>query len=111
MHAPLQKRTSQGDFVTRLHQDATTRNARIKKLEEEAREKELKERTAKETSAAGAKDVTKIVERLSQVRDGASAAASKEQTRTSGFHDTNLTLLWQLLSRKRVTLLTWAGNL
>lgn len=35
-----QKRTSQGDFVTRLTMDAITKKERIAKLEHEAREKE-----------------------------------------------------------------------
>ena len=65
----LQKRTSQGDFVTRLHQDATTRKEALKKLEEEAREQEIRfQRENGLSSAAGGKDVSKIVERLTQVK-------------------------------------------
>ena len=93
-----QKRTSQGDFVTRLHQDAITRKEALKKLEEEAREKELS--VLKENSLGG-KNVSKIVERLTQVRrrepEGKTtfALAGKTQNRDfPSFFWTSLTALF-----------------
>jgi hypothetical protein len=104
-----QKRTSQGDFVTRLHQDAITRKEALKKLEEGAREKELS--VLKENSLGG-KNVSKIVERLTQVRrrepEGKTTFALAGKTQNRDF-PSFFGPLWQLSSILKAMSMGLAG--